>query len=98
MDQKRLLLAFVLSAVILFGWAYLFPPPAPEQQNANSAQPAATGSSAQAPSQQTAQADASQPVLTTPSTPDTVPQRIVTVTSPLYKVQFDSRGATVKSW
>jgi YidC/Oxa1 family membrane protein insertase len=98
MDQKRLLLAFVLSAVILFGWTYLFPPPAPEQQNANSAQPAATGSSAQAPSQQTAQADASQPVLTTPSTPDTVPQRIVTVTSPLYKVQFDSRGATVKSW
>ena len=57
MDQKRLLIAFVLSAVILFGWTYLFPPPTPEQQNANTSQ-SATASPTPAPSQQTAQADA----------------------------------------
>ena len=97
MDQKRLLLAFVLSAVILFGWTYLFPPTATEQQNANASQPAATGSPAPTPSQQPAQADA-QPVLTAPASPDAVPQRTVIVSTPLYKVEFDSRGATVKSW
>ena len=98
MDQKRLLLAFVLSAVILFGWAYLFPPPPTnDQQNANVSQQAATGSPTPASSQQPAQADA-QPVLTTPASQDVVPQRTVTVLTPLYEIKFDSRGATAKSW
>ncbi|HEX8146306.1 MAG TPA: membrane protein insertase YidC [Pyrinomonadaceae bacterium] len=96
MDQKRLLLAFVLSAVILFGWTYFFNPPVNEQQNANTPQPA-TASPTPAPSQQPAQADA-QPVLTVPAAPDTVPQRTITVETPLYKVEFDTRGATVKGW
>jgi len=96
MDQKRLLIAFVLSAVILFGWTYLFPPPTPEQQNANTPQ-SATASPTPVPSQQPAQADA-QPVLTAPASPDSVPQRTVTVRTPLYDVTFDSRGATAKSW
>jgi YidC/Oxa1 family membrane protein insertase len=96
MDQKRLLLAFVLSAVILFGWTYLFPPPANEPQNANTSQPAAA-SPTPAPSQQPAQANA-QPVLTAPAAPDTVPQRTIVVSTPLYEVKFDSRGATVKNW
>src|SRR5215210_274684 len=98
MDQKRLLLAFVLSAVILFGWTYLFPPPANEQQNANTSQQAVNGSPTPAPSQVPAQADA-RPVLTAaPASPDTVPQRTVTVSTPLYEVKFDSRGATAMSW
>ena len=99
MDQKRLLLAFVLSAVILFGWTYLFPPAAPEQQNANTSQQAANGSPTPAPSQQTTQPEA-QPAMAVPAapSPDAVPQRIVSVLTPLYEVKFDSRGATVKSW
>ncbi len=96
MDQKRLLLAFVLSAVILFGWTYLFPPPANEQQNANTSQ-TATASPTPAPSQQPVQADA-QPVLAAPAAPDTVPQQTVIVSTPLYEIKFDSRGATAKSW
>ena len=96
MDQKRLLLAFVLSAVILFGWTYFFPPAVEEQQNANNPQPA-SASPTPVSSQQPAQAD-TQPVLTTPASPDAVPQRTVTVLTPLYEVKFDSRGATAKSW
>src|ERR1044071_625261 len=96
MDQKRLLIAFVLSAAILLGWTYLFPPPTPEQQNANTSQ-SATASPTPAPSQQPAQADA-QPVLTAPAAPDSIPQRAVIVSTPLYEINFDSRGATVKSW
>jgi YidC/Oxa1 family membrane protein insertase len=98
MDQKRLLLAFVLSAVILFGWTYLFPPPANEQQNANTSQQAVNGSPTPAAAQQPAQAE-TQPVLTAaPTTPDAVPQRTVIVKTPLYEVTFDSHGATAKSW
>ncbi|MBV9927759.1 MAG: membrane protein insertase YidC [Acidobacteria bacterium] len=97
MDQKRLLIAFVLSAVILFGWTYLFPPATNEQQNANTSQQAATGSQTPTPSQQPAPAGA-QPVIATPAAPDAVPQRTVTVSTPLYEIKFDSRGATAKSW
>jgi YidC/Oxa1 family membrane protein insertase len=97
MDQKRLLIAFVLSAVILFGWTYLFPPAANEQQNANTAQQAAPGSPTPAPSQEPAQA-AAPPVLAVPAAPDTIPQRTVIVSTPLYEIKFDTRGATAKSW
>src|ERR1044071_4380272 len=94
MDQKRLLLAFVLSALILFGWTYFSPPPTP-RQNATSQQTAADSTPTPAPTGQPAQVEQSQPVA---ATPDTAPQRTVTVSTPLYKVELDSRGAVVKSW
>src|SRR5215218_8300499 len=95
MDQKRLLLAFVLSAVILFGWTYLFPP-TPPQQNANSQQAASEATPTPAPTAQPTQAEQqSQPVA---AAPDNTPQRTVTVSTPLYRVELDSRGAVVKSW
>lgn len=93
MDQKRLLLALVLSAVILFGWTYVFSP-TPPQQNANSQQ-TADSTPTPATAQPTQVEQQSQPVA---STPDTTPQRTVTVSTPLYKVALDSRGAVVKSW
>ena len=97
MDQKRLLLALVLSAVILFGWSYFFPPPANEQQNANAPQAQAANSPNVTPSPQPAQPDA-QSLSAAPAAADTVPQRTVTVSTPLYEVRFDSRGATANSW
>src|SRR5688500_7754273 len=97
MDQKRLLLAFVLSAVILFGWSYLFPPPANDQQNANTAQPAANATATPAPAVLPNHPDAQSQPVHAPA-PDTVRQRSLTVSTPLYKVEFDSRGATPKSW
>src|SRR3954469_4555904 len=95
MDQKRLLLAFALSAVILFGWTYLFPPTNP-QQNANSSQVASDATPTPAPTAQPTQAE--QQVAPVAASPDTTPQRTVTVSTPLYKVELDSRGAVVKSW
>ncbi|HEX8559202.1 MAG TPA: membrane protein insertase YidC [Pyrinomonadaceae bacterium] len=98
MDQKRLLLAFVLSAVILFGWSYLFPPPANDQQNANAPQPASSATPTPATAVQTTQPEAQQSPSVGPASPDTTPQRTVTVSTPFYEVEFDSRGAIVKSW
>src|ERR1051325_9711993 len=95
MDQKRLLIAFVLSAVILFGWTDLFPP-TPPHQNANSQQAASDATPTPAPTAQPTPAEQqNQPVA---AAPDNTPQRTITVSTPLYKVERDSRGAVVKSW
>jgi YidC/Oxa1 family membrane protein insertase len=98
MDQKRLLLAFVLSAIILFGWSHLFPPPpVNRQQNANTSQVASTESPTPTPAVQTNQAG-SQVASAATTTPDTTPQRTLTVSTPLYQVKFDSHGGIAKSW
>ncbi|MEA2175441.1 MAG: YidC/Oxa1 family rane protein insertase [Blastocatellia bacterium] len=101
MQSQRFLLAIVISALILLGWSYLqhryFPTPNPPEANANSSAtpPQAAGSTLpnaspqDQPSPQT-QANA--------STPDTTPRRTISVSTPLYDVKLDSRGAVVKSW
>jgi YidC/Oxa1 family membrane protein insertase len=102
MDQKRLLIAFALSAAILFGWTYFIDRTTPKPNNANSPtansnNPAATSSPSPAP-QATATASPTSPDTVAVSTPDTVPQRSVTVVTPLYEVKFDSKGAVATSW
>jgi YidC/Oxa1 family membrane protein insertase len=103
MQQKRFLLAITISALILFGWSYLFPPPKPTQQpNANtsgvqpspSAQPdnAATTASPAAPQQSTEANN------TTTAPQDSTPHRTIIISSPYYKVELDNRGAVARSW
>jgi YidC/Oxa1 family membrane protein insertase len=97
MDQKRLLLAFALSAIILFGWTFLVERNSPPRQgNANANQsatstPSPVPSSAPSTTPQPSQSDAA-------SAPDNVPQRFVKVTTPLYEVRFDNKGAVATSW
>jgi YidC/Oxa1 family membrane protein insertase len=93
MEQKRLLLAFAISAIILFGWSYLFPA-APPQTNTNA--PSPTAMPTPAANAQTAPAEGQ--VATPASAPDNVPQRTLSVSTPLFEVGFDSRGAIAKSW
>lgn len=97
MEHKRLLLAFILSAVILFGWSYLFPAPQAPQQNANTAQTPGEVATPQQTPQETAQ-PISQTDERAATAEDNIPPRTLTVSSPLYEVQFDSRGAVAKSW
>src|SRR2546421_1076862 len=95
MEQRRLLLAVVVSAAILFGWSYFFPPRNP-QQNANSPESAPTAAPTPQPTAQpTPPESQSTPSI---SVPDTVSQRTLTISTPLYEVEIDSRGAVVKSW
>ena len=97
MEQKRLLLAFVISAAILFGWAYFVqhinPKPdrtaTPSPSPANTATPSPQGSVQ--PNEQTA-ANVLAPV------DDNVPQRTLRVSTPLYEVKFDTKGAVATSW
>src|SRR5436853_6589072 len=95
MEQRRLLLAVVISAAILFGWSYFFPPRNP-QQNANSPESASTAAPTPQPTAQPTPPESQ----STPSVsiPDTVSQRTLTVSTPLYEVEVDSRGAVANSW
>jgi YidC/Oxa1 family membrane protein insertase len=99
MDQKRLLLAFALSAIILFGWTFLVERNSPRQNNANAnanqsvaASPSPVATTTPATTQQQSQTETSAPTI------DSVPQRIVTVKTPLYEARFDTRGAVATSW
>ncbi len=97
MQQKRFVLALLISTVILFGWNYFFPakPPTPEN-------PAATAE--QKPSPTEPQAATSPTVQQSPQspptnpTPDSVPQRQIVISTPLYDATFDTRGAVATSW
>jgi YidC/Oxa1 family membrane protein insertase len=100
MDQKRLLLAFVLSAAILFGWTYFIDRTTPKPNKANPQTETSNNSTNTSPTPQ-----ATTPIAPpTPSDvaaspiPDNVPQRKVIVETPLYKVELDSRGAIATSW
>lgn len=96
MQQKRLLIALVISSAILFLWTYFYPAPTapkPGETPSPTASPAAT--------QQTAAANSSTPApATTALTPNVsaAPQRTITVKTPLYDVKFDTLGAEPISW
>jgi YidC/Oxa1 family membrane protein insertase len=105
-QQQRFIVALVASAAVLILWNVLFPPVKPSQQNANANannQPVAQ-SSAQPSSQPTAgttpmPAPAAQsPASSQGATPDSVPQRKLRITTPLYEATFDTRGAVATSW
>ena len=93
MEQKRFLIALLLSFVILFGWSYLFRPEAPQQNNANTQQQATNAPTPQSPAETPVPAQTQDT-----AAPDDVPQRTLTVESDLYRVQLDSRGAVATSW
>ncbi|HEX8456090.1 MAG TPA: membrane protein insertase YidC [Pyrinomonadaceae bacterium] len=100
MDQKRLLLAFVLSAAILFGWTYFIERNAPKPNKANPQTGTSNTSTNSSPEPQ-ATAPVAPPTPTdTAASPasDNVPQRTLTVVTPLYEVKFDSKGAIATSW
>jgi YidC/Oxa1 family membrane protein insertase len=94
MQQRRLLLALILSSAILFLWTYLYPvqPPKNQEQSAQPGpSPAATATATQSPTQ-TASAPAPSTIISQS------PQRTITVETDLLKATFDTRGAEPVSW
>jgi len=84
--------------VVLFGWSYFYAPTKPSNNsntetaaaNTNTASSTATPAATPPPAQ-----PAAQPVS---AAPDPVPNRTVTIKSPLYEVTLDSKGAVATSW
>ena len=101
MQQKRLILALVLSSAILFLWSYFYPGKPPENpQPTPAASPTATATPAPT---QGAQNNVSQQQPASNQSPATIPQsnaarRVLTIRTPLYEVKFDSQGAEPISW
>ena len=81
---------------ILFGWQYFMAPPTPPA-NSNSSTAANSNTVANTATPAATQAPAATPE-TAAVTPDTTPNRIVTIKSELYEVKIDSKGALPVSW
>src|SRR5262245_34291554 len=96
MQQKRLLLALILSSAILFLWSYFYPPVPP----ANQKQGATPSPAASASATQTAISN-NQPAPAAPAATPNVsaaPQRMIPARTPLYDAKFDTLGAEPVSW
>ncbi len=93
-NQSRFLTAALLSFAVLFGWSYFFGPKPPENTNSNTA--ATNSDPAVAPSP--VQSAAPQPVPTVAAVAETVPNRVITIKSPIYEIKLDSKGAVASSW
>lgn len=95
MQQKRLILALLISTAILFLWAYLFPPTPPP---ARPTEPAAEAMPSPAQPQPEVTPSPSEPVEGVATAVEEAPLRTVIVRTPLYEAKFDSRGAQPFSW
>ncbi|MBB4636735.1 membrane protein insertase YidC [Longimicrobium terrae] len=89
MDQtRRLILFIVISTVVIFGWARIFPPPAP---------PAPTAADSAAVAGTPAGTARTAPPAAALAAPANAPDRIIRVTSPLYEYRFSTRGAALNA-
>ncbi len=93
-SQQRFLIAAVLSMVVLLSWSYFFAPKKPDNANANVNSNVANPQVAQA----TPQIKPTPAVQTIPTTPDSTPNKVLTIKTPLYQVKLDSKGAVATSW
>jgi len=100
MEQKRLLIAFALSAAILFGWTYFIDrtTPKPNTANLQSDNSNIPSPSASPTSQVTTPFAEPTPAAAAVSVLDNVPQRSVTIVTPLYEVKLDTKGVIATSW
>jgi YidC/Oxa1 family membrane protein insertase len=87
MEQRRFILALILSAAVLIVWEYLFRPSVPQTQPVR--QPVA---------QPTQQAQAQVPLPESVQTIEEAPPKTITISTSLYEAKFSSRGAVLESW
>ncbi len=97
MQQKRLILALLISTAILFSWSYLFPGSPPSQEKPAENLPAVSPTAAPANP-----IGSPAPVApTSTAAVDAAPQvarRSLRIKTPLYEAKLDSLGSEVVSW
>lgn len=94
-NQSRFLIAAALSMVVLLGWSYFFAPNPTNNANSNVNANVANAETTQT---NTAPPQATPTPQTVATTPDNVPNKIVSIKTPLYQVKLDSKGALATSW
>lgn len=99
MQQKRLVLALLISTIVLIGWNYLFPIKPPQNTNTASNSSNASPAPTSAPQSQSPTASSTPAPIATPSqNVQAVPQRTIVIKTPLYDAKFDTQGAVAISW
>jgi YidC/Oxa1 family membrane protein insertase len=102
MQQRRFVLALLLSAVILLGWGYLqrrlFPAQSAQQNNANTSSSQQSAATPSTPGPNTSQNQQPPQAAQAVSTQDATPPQTVLVKTPLYEIKLDNRGAVATSW
>src|ERR1043166_1228184 len=96
MQQKRLLLALLLSCGILFLWTTFYPAPPQTQKPGTMPSPSASPSATQSATANNQTAPVTAPTAVANVT--AAPQRTITVKTPLYDAKFDTLGAEAISW
>src|ERR1044071_10233359 len=101
MDKSRFVLAIILSAAILFIWSLMVKPPQQQSNvNANSSVAEQKASPTTSPTETPTASQDKQPtqgaVADIPS--DNTTPRKIKVSTPLYDVMLDNRGAVATSW
>jgi YidC/Oxa1 family membrane protein insertase len=94
MQQKRLILALVLSSAILFLWSYFYPVKPPQNQPPASPSPTATST----PQQTSTPGSTSGSPAQVTQLVSSVPSRTITIDTPLYTAKFENHGAEPVSW
>ena len=101
-SQSRFFIAAALSLAVLFAWSYFFAPKTKQPDNANVAQNVANtnvNNSAETPAQQAQQNPVqAQTPQTAPPASDSIPNKVITIKTPLYELKLDSKGAVATSW
>jgi YidC/Oxa1 family membrane protein insertase len=102
MQQKRLIIALLISTAILFLWSYLIPvkPPQPSATPENQASPQQTVTPPGAPVDSPSPSTSAAPGATALATDSAIaaPHRVVSVKTPLYEAKLDTLGAEAVSW
>src|SRR5688572_11797028 len=96
MQQKRLILALLISTVILFSWSYFFPPKPPAEVKPTESLPASSPAASPNPTSTPAPVAANSSAGAGPMAQ--LPHRTLQVRTPLYEAKLDSLGAEVTSW
>lgn len=96
--QQRFFIAMILSMAVLLIWSYFFAPKPDQNANLN-ANVNANSSANSTTTTQTPEQSVNSPTPTPlVSTPDTTPNKVLTIKTPLYQVKLDSKGAVATSW
>jgi len=98
MNQKRVLLALILSSTILLLWSWFFPPVKTPQNAQPGASRSPSASASASPSAQTANPNAVTSAPVQVANINAAPKRTITVTTPLYIAKFETQGAEPVSW
>ncbi|MFL6546789.1 MAG: membrane protein insertase YidC [Candidatus Udaeobacter sp.] len=98
MQQKRLILALLISTVVLIGWNYLFPIKGPQNTNSNVNSSASPSTVTPAPTQNAGPSPTASPNSPATVANQSVPRRTITIHTPLYDAKLDTQDAVATSW